>query len=137
MFVEFAFLGSFIHMRCVLFDNPRVRLLFRIAFGMRFVSIELSDLRLLFYGFVSCFFQAHRSCSIDSWVAVAITLHLILLILTGRFYARFSSFGTSRISFGDIVLFSFFSRTSGTGVPFGSFFEFRFHGFLSAAWLRR
>ena len=75
----------------------------------------------LFHGFVSCFFHAHRCCSIDSWVAVAITLHLISLILAGRFYARFSSFGMSRISFGDIVLFSSFSRTFRTRVPFVSF----------------
>ena len=87
--------------------------------------------------FVSCFFHARCCCSIDSWVAVAITLHLISLILAGRFYARFSSFRTSRISFGDIVLFFVFLSNFWDRRPLWFVFEFRFHGFLSVAWLRR
>ena len=75
-----------------------------------FVFIELLDTRLLFYGFVSCFFLAHRGCPIVSWVAIVITLHLISLILRVDFMRGFHPSDDPNIFRGYCVVFRFSSR---------------------------
>ena len=86
----------------------------------------------------SCFFHAHCCCSIDPWVVVVITLHLILIIPGGTFLCanQVCPMDDSNTSSRGYCVVFVFSQTFGTCVPFVSF-EFRFHGFFSATRLRR
>ena len=53
----------------------------------------------IFWISFSCFFRAHCCCLIDSWVAVVITLHLILIIPGETVFMReFRPFDDSNIS---------------------------------------